>query len=592
MMKCRFHKSVKTIKFNRTMKHVKILFFVFLAILIINGCKKEYSIENNGHHVPIGTWQFNDSSKLFSGNMDSAYIESSTSLNTKILHLLGTSLDGSQTFNMELYADTLKTGSYLASLFQSTFLYSAGGTDLYQAGQLIGEFTVNITSLTNNSISGTFSGSTVDSAGNLKQITFGKFTSSLNQSGSGTTVSTGVLGDSSGNCKPATVAGAYVPGVALNAGNTVQVQVTVAAAGSYSITTNVVNGISFSKAGTFTSTGPQTVTLNGSGTPVNSGSQSFTVKYGNSQCSFTVNFASPAVGVLGGGGGDCTPFAIAGTYQQGIALSATNTVQIQVTVSTPGLYTISTNTVDGVTFSSSGTFANTGVQSVTLTSSGTASTSGVKNFTVTFGSSNCTFSITFLPGVAPSADYFPLTLNSNWTYGLAGGTVADSVYDGVIGYSPTFGGNVYNTIGAYNVPPAVAFDSSYYRKPGGDYYQYAIYSNYLPFDQTVSGEYIFLKDNVPSGTSWTSPNITGSFNGTSITANIKMTILAKAVPVTIGTFNFPDVIKVKYEYFVVGSPTPLETDERWFAKNVGEIHQSLSNGTVTYTYDIGNFHIF
>ena len=103
---------------------------------------------------------------------------------------------------------------------------------------------------------------------------------------------TGVLGDSSGNCKPVTLAGTYSPGIALTSANTVQVQVTVATAGTYSIKTNTVNGVTFSKTGTFTSTGTQNVILNGSGTPANSGDQNFTLSYGNSQCSFTINFVS------------------------------------------------------------------------------------------------------------------------------------------------------------------------------------------------------------------------------------------------------------------------------------------------------------
>ena len=574
------------------MKHAKFALVALLAMLAIAGCQKEYSLENNGHKVPIGTWQFNDSTRLYSGNMDSAYVESSTTLNTNVIHLLGTSLDGKQTFNLVLYADTLKTGTYLASLFQNSFRYTTGGTVNYQAGQLVGEFTVIVTSLTSNSISGTFSGSALDSAGNVIQLTFGKFTSSLKQSGTSDGPSTGVLGNSSGNCTPVTLSGPYSPGVDLTSANTVQVQVTVTAAGTYSIATNTVDGITFSGTGTFTGTGVQNVVLTGSGTPANAGAQDFTVSYGNSQCNFTVNVESPAVGTLGGGNGNCTPFAISGNYQQGISLDSTSSVQIQVTVTTPGTYNISTNSVNGAVFSASGTFVTTGMQTVNLYASGIPVNSGLQNFTVTFGSSSCTFSINFLPGVMPSGDYFPLSLNSNWTYGLVGGTAADSVHTAVIGYAPTFGGNVYNTIASFDVPPTIAFDSSYYRKPGGDYYQYAIYSNYLPFDNTVAGEFIFLKDNVPAGTSWVSPDISGTFQGNSITAYIKMTILEKAVPVTIGTFNFPDVIKVKYEYFVKGSPLVLETDERWFARNVGQIHESLSDNTNTYNYDINEYQIF
>lgn len=577
------------------MKHIRTSVFVLLAILIINGCQKEYSVENNGSVTHTGTWQFNDSTKLFSGNMDSAYVEHSTSLNTQIFHLLGTSLDGSQKFNLELYADTFKTGTYKASLFQSTFLYTSGSKNIYQAGQLTGEFIVNITSLTANNISGTFSGSSLDSSGNLKQLTLGKFTSTLNNSGSGTggTVSSGVLGDSSGNCKPVVLAGTYAQGLALTSANTVQVQVTVAVAGTYTITTNTVNGVTFSNSGTFTSTGAQTVTLTGSGTPSSSGVQDFKVSYGNSQCSFAINFLTLASGTLGALGGNCTPFAIAGIYQQGIPLAASNTVQIQVNVTSPGSYNIKTDSVNGVVFSNSGTFSNTGPQSITLTGSGTPTNAGAQTFAVTFGTSSCSFSITFLQGVMPSGDYFPLTLNSNWAYDFAvDGMSQDSIRSVVIGYAPVFGSSAYNTIASYQIPSSVPFDSSYYRKPGGDYYQYTNYSNSFQFDQSVSGEFIFLKDTVPSGTSWSSPKINGTIGGVAVSGSIKMTILDKAVSVTLGGFNFPDVIKVKYEYFLAASPTPIETDERWFAKNVGQIYESLNVNASTYTSQISSYQVF
>jgi hypothetical protein len=573
------------------MKQIKIALYLFATILLINACQKEYSVEEGGLKVPTGTWQFNDSTQLFIGNMDSAYIDSTSSLNTKILHLIGTSLDGSQSFNMEIYANSFTAGTYKASLFQSTFQYTSGGNSIYQAGQLIGEFIVNITSLTNAQISGTFSGSAANASSNIKQLTNGKFTSTFSSNGNTGGVSSGVLGDSSGSCKPVILAGTYAQGIALTSINTVQVQVTVATAGTYSIKTNTVNGVTFSKTGTFTSTGVQNVILTGSGTPTISGDQNFTLSYGNSQCDFKINFAPPASGTLGGGGGSCTPFAIAGVYTQGIILNASNVVQIQVNTTTPGGYTITTNTVNGVVFSSSGNFTTTGPQTISLTGSGTPVNAGPQNFTVTFGSSNCSFSLSFLAGVAPSGDYFPLTLNSNWTYSASAGSSLD-VHTAVINYSRTFNTNTYKTIAAYDIGSIDAFDSAYYRKPGGDYYQYALYSNTIPFDQDVEGEYIFLKDNVANGTTWLSPTISGTVGGIPFTAFIKMTILAKAVPITIGAFNFPDVIEVKYEYFITGDPVAVETDERWFAKNVGEIHDSINDGTTTDNYDINSYQVF
>jgi hypothetical protein len=575
------------------MKLIRIAFYLFITAVLLNACQKEYSNESGNTKLPSGTWQFMDSAnaKLFVGNMDSAIISFSSNTNTQELHLFGTSADGSQTFDMQLFADTIKPGTYKASLFQSAFTYSQTAKTLYQAGQLTGEFTVTITTLTSSLVTGTFTGFAIDSANALKTLTVGKFTSTIGGS-NGVAASIGVLGDdSTGNCKPVTLSGTYLQGVALTSANTAKFQVTVGTPGTYTISSNKINGVTFSGTGTFLSAGVQNVVLTGSGTPLIAGDQNFTIAYGNSQCGFKVTFASSAAGTLGGGGGTCTPFTIAGTYQQGILLTTSNTVQINVTVTTPGAYNITTNASNGVTFSKTGSFTATGSQTVTLVGVGTPQNSGAQNFSVSFGTSSCSFSIPFLPGVSPSGDYFPVTANSNWTYDLVGGTPSDSVHYAILNYSPTFGGTSYKTIGVYNVPPSVAYDSFYYRKPGGDYYQYAIYSNIIPFDQQVSGEFIFLKDNVAVGTTWVSPNISGTIGGVAVTASIKMTLLYQGA-VTIGTFNFPDVIKVQYEYMLSGFPTSLETDERWFARNVGEIHDSLNNGSTTSSYDIGTYQVF
>ena len=506
--------------------------------------------------------------------------------------MIGKSLSGTQSFNLELYGKSFTTGNYKASLFQSTFAYTTSGSTIYQSGQLIGEFIVTITSISGSQVAGTFSGSAMTATNVVRQLTNGRFSANFNTTGTYGATSVGVLGDSSGFCKPVIVAGNYTQGVPLTSANTIQLQVTVTAPGTYSIATNTVNGVTFSKSGTFTTTGVQNVLLSGSGTPTANGSQSFTFAYGTSQCAFTINFSNAAVGTLGGSGGSCTPFAIAGLYTQGITLNATNTVQIQVNVASTGTYSISTNSVNGVAFSSSGTFTAIGMQSVTLTGSGLPVNAGSQSFTVTFGGTSCTFGITFLPGVMASGDYFPLTLNSNWTYSLVGGTSFDSIQNVVIGYSPTVGSNTYNTIASFSVPPSGAIDSNYYRKPGGDYYEYVFYSTIIPFDQPEAGEYIFLKDNVPAGTIWTSPNISGTVGGVALTAYIQMTLLKKAVPVTIGNFNFSDVIEVQYQYFEVGSSTVLETSQRWFARNVGEIYNTATGSGGTTTYNIANYQIF
>lgn len=573
------------------MKIFKTILTLFISATLLNACQKEYSLENGGAKLPVGNWEFADSLQTYMGNIDSTYIITGTSGNE--LHLDGVSTDGSQNFHLILYADTFKVGSYKATLFQSSFEYTAAAKTIYEANQLVGEFIVDITSFSNDLIVGTFSGIAKDSTNTARQIMAGKFKSTFG-SVTDNPVSSGVLGDSSGNCKPVVLSGIYSPGIAVTDSNTVEVEVTVAVPGTYTIATDTVNGVTFSKTGEFSSIGAQHVILTASGTPTAGGEQSFTVKYGSSQCQFTINFASPASGTLGGGGGNCTPFTFAGTFQQGLPLNETNTVQIEVTVTTPGAYNIISNTVNGVSFSKAGNFANAGVQAVTLTGKGTPVNAGPQNFAITFGAGTCNFTLSFLPGVAASNDYFPLSLNSNWTYGLTGNP-ADSIVCKVIDYSPAFNGKNYLTITESNAENSPANDSAYYRKPGGDYYQYVDYSGIFNFDTPVTGEFIFLKDNVPAGTTWQSPTISGNAGGNAFSGYIKMTILEKSVAATINNFTFPDIIKVKYEYFIAVAPAPavaMFSQEKWFAKNSGQIYSSSSDGNTTTTYQVSDFHIF
>lgn len=479
------------------MKTLKISSIIILLAALFFSCQKEYSLE--GVVTPAGTWQFNDNTKLYAGNIDSANI--ATTGSTKTLNLIGKSSDGQQNFLLHLYAtDSFTVGTYKASLFQSDFQYYTQAKTIYEADQFIGEFIVTITAIGNNNVTGIFSGASQDSTGAIKLITLGKFTSRINLSFNGT-------GGGGGG---------------------------------------------------------------GTGT---------------------------ASGTLGASVGVCTPLSPNGAYTQGIALASTNTVTVTVTVTTPGTYTISTNTVNGVSFSKTGTFAAAGVQTVILNGTGTPVTSGNQTFTVTFGASNCTFIVNFLPGTPPPVtDYFPTTVNSFWDYGLQGGTPADSFKIQVSPASKAISGNTYVVFTINNIPPSGNPDSLFYRKASGLYYENFNTEKFFGFDAGTGGnvEYIFLKDNVAQGTTWNSPNMVGSSGGTSFTIYIKMTLFEKVTTsTTVGSVTSSDILKMRYEYFLTIAPaTPFYTEERWFAKNIGMIYNSFNDGTKTDIYKIGYKQVF
>ncbi len=200
------------------------------------------------------------------------------------------------------------------------------------------------------------------------------------------------LGGAPGNCTTATVSGTYTAGTLLTSANTVVVDVVVATTGAYLISTTNVNGIQFSAAGTFTAIGPQTVTLTGTGTPTTGGTFTYPLTGGGSNCSFPVTATgtgTTAVFTLSGNGGTCTGAVANGIYTAGTALTPANTLTINVNVTTAGAYTISTNTVNDISFSANGVFAGTGPQTVTLTGTGTPTAAGPSNYVVTGGGGSC-----------------------------------------------------------------------------------------------------------------------------------------------------------------------------------------------------------
>ncbi len=114
---------------------------------------------------------------------------------------------------------------------------------------------------------------------------------------------------SPGNCTGGTVQGTYTAGTALTAANTITVSVNVTVAGAYNISTAPLNGMTFSKAGTFATTGVQSVVLQGTGTPTTSGTTTVPVLAPTSGCGLAIT--------VGGTGGTPTAADSAWSFNQG-----------------------------------------------------------------------------------------------------------------------------------------------------------------------------------------------------------------------------------------------------------------------------------
>ena len=210
----------------------------------------------------------------------------------------------------------------------------------------------------------------------------------------------GSLQGNGGDCLPKLVGGSYIVNKTLNDSNFLEVSVNVTAPGPYTILTDTVNGYSFKATGSFSNTGTNTVRLKATGSPGNAGVNNFTVVFDSSFCEVSVtglpagSTSGPAVFTLVGSPAGCSAFNLTGTYYKDTLLDIRHTVKVNVDVTTVGTYTISTNAVNGYTFSGSGSFGATGPTQITLQGSGKPAAVGTNNFTVTAGTSSCTFPVT------------------------------------------------------------------------------------------------------------------------------------------------------------------------------------------------------
>lgn len=194
------------------------------------------------------------------------------------------------------------------------------------------------------------------------------------------------------NCASATHSGTLISGSAASSVSSL-VPYTGGNGGVYnafSVSSTGVTGLTATiSAGSF-NIGNGNLNISITGTPSTSGTASFALNIGGKTCTLTRTVIAPTSFA------NCAQ-AAAGTMTINTAYTAgsvTQTVRLNVTVA--GSYSISTNTVAGVTFSASGTFTSTGTQDVVLVATGTPNASGTYTYTATLsgtaGAASCTFS--------------------------------------------------------------------------------------------------------------------------------------------------------------------------------------------------------
>ena len=241
-----------------------------------------------------------------------------------------------------------------------------------------------------------------------------KFNVTTMAGGGGTgTAAVYTLGGAGAACTGVVLGGTFNAGLAMGAANTAKFNVTVATTGTYTIATTAVNGVTFAGTGSFAASGAQTVTLTATGTPAVAGPFNYPATGGGNTCTFSITYtaaAAPAVFTLAGAPAACTPGTVAGTYATSTALTAANTVSIQANVTSVGSYNLTSNTLNGMTFSAAGVFAATGLQTIVLAGTGTPAAAGTNVFSI--GTSSCTFSV---PVTGAATDFITCKIGGVFT---------------------------------------------------------------------------------------------------------------------------------------------------------------------------------
>jgi len=124
--------------------------------------------------------------------------------------------------------------------------------------------------------------------------------------------------------------------------------------------------------------------------------------------------------------GNCLPVTVNGIFKKDSVLTNTNFVDVQVNISFPGTFDIKSDTVNGYSFSKTGSVV-LGTNTIRLYAAGKPIAEGLNTFTVKYGTSTCSFNITIPATPPPPADYTLGNTMGACTGAIIGGTYSAGI---------------------------------------------------------------------------------------------------------------------------------------------------------------------
>ena len=212
--------------------------------------------------------------------------------------------------------------------------------------------------------------------------------------------------------------------------------------------------------------------------------------------------------------GYCTNIVAAGNYIVAKDLTDSNLLLVEVYIKTAGSYSVTSDTVNGFSFSGSGNVTDTGIAELHLAAHGKPQQRGNSLFNVRYDSSVCQVQIDVLDTLTnvvhtTNNDLFPLAENDAWSYDDLS-YPPDSIVETMNGTI------VMNSSPHYVVNSFISFfpanNESYYRRSGLDYFSYEAVSTFtsaLDYSPTLYDDVNFLKEDCQKGQTWYTPTYTG-----------------------------------------------------------------------------------